>query len=78
MTTNPTDAKDALLPWGKCHWKWVMRYSQRERLFRIFRIVWDGKYPSIPSRKLSVAVRTKIHWEMVRIRLRKSYGGRYV
>jgi hypothetical protein len=34
----------------------VNRYSPGERLFRLFRLVWGGSYPSVPSRKLTFAV----------------------
>jgi hypothetical protein len=36
--------------------KLVNRYSPEERLFRVFRLMWDGAYPALPSRKLTVAV----------------------
>lgn len=58
-------------------WKTVMRYSPDERLYRLFRITTDGRWPEIPSRKLSFAWRCRWCWNPLRIHYVKSYGGRF-
>jgi hypothetical protein len=65
----------------------VLRYSKDERLYRLFRIVWDGRwsfdgrgeYAGVisPARKLSVAIRMRPCPWPLRIRFVKSYGGNF-
>jgi len=53
--------------------KIVNRYSPGERLFRLFRLIWDGHYPATPSCKLTFAVAIRgFYWLPGLYRLRTS------
>jgi hypothetical protein len=57
--------------------KMVLRYSRGERLFRVFRIMWDGDWPTIPARKFSLAIRLWPTPFPLRLRFDRSYGGNW-
>jgi hypothetical protein len=60
--------------------KIVNRYSQQEKLCRVFRVMWDGKYPTVPSRKLTFALALrKNRWlpGLFRIRTDELYHWRW-
>lgn len=55
--------------------KWVGRWSPRERKLRLFRVMWEtSREGRLVSHKLSVSI---CRW-LPRVKLHHSYGGIYV
>lgn len=61
----------------RLRFKMVLRHSAPERLYRVFRLMWDGDWPEIPARKLSFAIRLSPCLWPFRVRLDRSYGGNW-
>lgn len=61
----------------RLRFKMVLRYSPGERLFRVFRLMWDGDWPTVPARKFSFAIRLRPTFFPLRFRLDESWGGNW-
>jgi hypothetical protein len=61
----------------RLRFKLVLRYSPPERLFRVFRLMWDGDWPTVPARSFSLAIRCRPTSCPLRFRLHESWGGNF-